>query len=55
MLTLEILSVATPLLDVAIYIRKLSLMGAAWAVTCTKSHDLKWRVLVESESCGNIV
>ena len=48
MLTLEIRSVATLLLDVAVYIRELSLMGAAWAVTRTKSSDLKWRVLVES-------
>ena len=54
-LTLEIRSVATPLLDVAVYVRELSLMGAAWAVTRTKSRDLKWRVLVESESCATIV
>ena len=42
MLTLEIRSVATPLLDFAVYVRELSLMSVAWAVTRTKSRDLKW-------------
>ena len=30
-------------------------MGAAWVLTRTKSRDLTWRVLVESESCATIV